>query len=468
MNFFEKLKKIESLLKNKKIAILGFGKEGISTYNFIQKFFPDTNIIIADIDELLIEKHPYLTHNPNIELLTGSNYLKVIEISDLIIKSPGISLKGNKFDNFFQKITSQTDLFLKLFSEQVIGITGTKGKSTTSSLIFHILQKCSKSSILVGNIGLPPFEIIEHIKPDTKIVFEMSSHQLQNVNTSPHISILLNIYQEHLDHYNSYYEYQKAKLNIAVFQNENDYFIFNSDNNDLTDIITKHTIKSIIFEYGFKKINSNGIYVENSNIFSKDNEKIVELGNINFNRKINGNHNLLNILAAIKLGEILNIRFNDIIGAISDFNGLEHRLEYFGTYNGIKFYNDSISTIPEATIAALETIIDTNTLILGGYDRGISYSGIAKYLLNTNVNNFIFLGDAGKRISNEMMEQKNTKDKKYYFATNMKEVVDIVFEVTSKNMSCLLSPAASSYDLFKNFEHRGKIFKETVLEYSKK
>lgn len=468
MNYTEKIKKIENIFKNKKVAILGFGKEGISTYNFIQKYFPQTKLVIADIDEKIAEKYPDLQNNSNITLITGENYLSVLEISDLIIKSPGISLKKQSFYKYNKKITSQTDIFLMLFSEQVIGITGTKGKSTTSSLIFHILQKCSKKSILVGNIGLPPFDMITKINNNTHIVFEMSSHQLQNINTSPHISVLLNIYQEHLDHYNSYSEYQKAKLNIALYQNKNDFFIYNSDNEVLVNIIANQNIKSQKFEYSLSNIKNNGIFIENSIIFSRNKEQIIEIGNENFERKIKGKHNLANILAAIKVCEILKIPHNEIIEAISKFKGLEHRMEYFGTFNGIKFYNDSISTIPEATIAALQTITDTETLILGGFDRGISYSDLAKFLINSNVTNYILLGEAGNRIYDEMKKESNSNSKKFFFAKNMIEVVELVFDVTSKDKSCLLSPAASSYDLFKNFEHRGKLFKEIVQKLAQK
>lgn len=468
MNYIEKIYSFDNLFKDKIIAILGFGKEGISTYNFFQKYFPKTKLLIADINENLTEKHPYLKLNSDVDIYLGENHLAILEIANLVVKSPGISLKNRENDKYNEKITSQTDLFLKLFSEQVIGITGTKGKSTTTSLIFHILQKCFKNPILVGNIGLPPFEIIENIMPDTNIVFEMSSHQLQNVHTSPHISVLLNIYQEHLDHYNSYFDYQRAKLNITAFQKENDYFIYNSDSVDLAKIVNSTTIKSNVFEYSLKKIEKNGLFVENSKIFSKYNGQIKELGSVDFERKIKGDHNLSNILAAVKVSEIVKIPYDNSIKAIADFSGLEHRLEYFGSFKGIKFYNDSISTIPEATIAAIETVKDTETLILGGFDRGISYIELADYLMASEVNNFIFLGEAGKRIHREMEKKKNKTGKKFYFAENMAEVVKFAFKITSKNKSCLLSPAASSYDLFRNFEHRGKIFKETVVEYSKK
>jgi UDP-N-acetylmuramoylalanine--D-glutamate ligase len=468
MNFTEKLNKLGGLFKNKKVAILGFGKEGISTYHFIKKYFPETWLIISDINDSLVEKHPFLNKSLNTEIITGNNYLEVLNSADLIIKSPGISLKDSRFDKYEEKITNQTDLFLRLFSEQVIGITGTKGKSTTSSLLHHILQKNSIDSILVGNIGLPPFEIIENIEQDTFIVFEMSSHQLQNIGISPHISVLLNIFEEHLDHYNSFREYIKAKIDIAYYQNEKDFFIYNYDNLLLKSTIDKIGIKSKIFEYGLNKIDGDGIYIENSKIFSKNQNTIIEKGDTNFSRNIPGNHNLSNILAAIKVCEIIGLEYNKVINAISDFKSLEHRLEFVGTFNEISFYNDSISTIPEATIAALETIEKVDTLILGGFDRGINYESLAYYLVNSQVNNFIFLGEAGKRIHNEILKNGKEINKHFFFAENMYEVVELAFKITSKNASCLLSPAASSYDLFKNFEHRGNIFKETVLNYNKK
>ena len=215
------------------MCILGFGREGQSTYHAIRKVLPELKIQICDQtipSQLILD---VITMDKNVTFYFGDQYLQQINESDMIVKTPGIPLRVLNHTMLQNKLVSQTELFLKLYSRQVIGITGTKGKSTTSSLLHHIFSQAGKNVILVGNIGVPPLDLIGEIQEDTIIVFEMSSHQLETCTVSPHVSVLLNIFQEHLDHYDSYRHYQYAKMNIAKWQGRGDYFIFNP----LNDII---------------------------------------------------------------------------------------------------------------------------------------------------------------------------------------------------------------------------------------
>ena len=219
-----------NFLKEKKILILGFGVEGISSYNFLRNNFKDKKIFISDKKKSLLEEYPYLLEDVNVEVTMGDEYLNEIERYDLILKAPGISLKDIDISMFKEKITSQLELFLEFMEVFSIGITGTKGKSTTSSLIYKVLKEQDKKAFLLGNIGEPIFNRIEEITKESIVVLELSSHALEYVKKSPNIAILLNIYEEHLDYYKSIEKYIEAKFNIVKFQNEEDFFIYNYDN----------------------------------------------------------------------------------------------------------------------------------------------------------------------------------------------------------------------------------------------
>ena len=224
------LEKLLEFLKDKKILILGVGKEGKSTYDFLRKNFPDKKLFIADKNTELLEKYPEFIEDMELEISMGEQYLNGIEQYDLIIKSPGISFKNIDISTFRDKITNQLQLLLQYVNVFTIGITGTKGKSTTSSIIYKVLKDQGKEVFLLGNIGDPIFHNIEKLTSQSIVVLELSSHALQYVKNSPNISILLNIYEEHLDHYKSFEEYADSKFNIAKYQKAKDVLIYNYDN----------------------------------------------------------------------------------------------------------------------------------------------------------------------------------------------------------------------------------------------
>jgi len=245
-------------LENSTIGILGFGREGRSTFKFLRNIFPVKTIIIIDANNALINDAE-LTKDENVEFYLGEDYLKSAENVNVIFKSPGISFVNYNF-NPAQKICSQTDLFLRFFGSQTIGVTGTKGKSTTVSLLKHILDGFYTNVLLIGNIGVPALDVVDKITDDTIIVFELSSHQLEYVKHAPHIAILLNLFQEHLDHYKDYFSYRKAKWNIAKFQSNSDFFICSADEKQVVKDIENEDIKSNILKYSYYELSSNSIF----------------------------------------------------------------------------------------------------------------------------------------------------------------------------------------------------------------
>lgn len=449
-------------LKNKKILILGFGLEGYSTYKFIRKHLSNLKIYISDSNENVLQNYADVVSDSNIEFIKKENYLKNLEEYDLILKTPGISFKNIDTSKFIDKITSQLDLFLKFCNVFTIGVTGTKGKSTTSSLIYTIIHEQNENVFLLGNIGTPLFDEIDNLNKDSIVVLELSSHQLEYVKSSVNIAILLNIFEEHLDHYKSYNHYIDAKLNICKYQNENDYLLYNIDNNTLNDNLKNCKIKSNnLFEISY---NNNEKNFSNSNIVLHKNNKIILNNNTLYldspDRKLLGNHNLNNIMFAITVAHILNLDLMKACKSIYNFEPLPHRLEYVGIIDGVKYYNDSIATIPEAAINAILTLGSVNTLIVGGKDRGVDLHDLINFLNTGNIENIICLPDTGWLISKHITNSNIN----IYNVDNLNDAVKIAKKYTRKNEICLLSPAASSYGFFKNFQERGNLFKQLVQE----
>ena len=449
------LERLLKYLENKKILILGYGVEGESSYRFLRKYFPEKKLFIADKNINLMESHIELGEDIDLELSLGPNYFNGIEEYDLILKAPGISLKDIDISKFKCKISSQLELFLEFIDVYTIGVTGTKGKSTTSTLIYRVLQEQGKDTYLLGNIGEPIFNNLDFISEDSIVVIELSSHALEFVNKSTNIGVILDIFEEHLDHYESLDKYIEAKFNLAKYQKSDDILIYNFDN----ELMNKYHFPYKESDYAISIKNKpevkNRVILENENIYYNT-EKIM---NINEKMNLKGIHNIQNIMFVLAICKILNLDMDKVITTIKEFKTLEHRMEYVGKYDNIEFYNDSIATIPEATINAINSIENINTLIVGGKDRGVNLSQLIAFLQKSTIENIICLPKTGEFISNEL---KNT-DKNIYYVEKLEEAVNLAKKVTKPDMICLLSPAASSYGYFKNFEERGNLFKKYVI-----
>lgn len=440
--------KIIEKLKDKNIAILGFGVEGKSTYSFIRRYLKMQKITIIDKSD--IRDIELVKGDDNLDFEVGDDYLSNLDKYDLIIKTPGISFKDIEYKSFENRITSQLELMLEVNKKNVIGITGTKGKSTTSSLIYNILKANNKDCYLLGNIGKPLFDQIEEYNDDTILVIEMSSHQLEFVKNSPRLGIILNLYEDHLDHAGSVEHYHECKLNMFKYMDNNDTAIYCSDNFDLKNYVLNGNYLAKFLSVSLDK--NSDVYLSCDFVMYKD--KV--LYNKNDKRNLIGNHNLENIMVVLLVSELLNLDLDKSVHAINNFNGLEHRLEYVGTHDEILYYNDSIATIPQATINAISSLKIVDTLIFGGMDRGIDYTYFIDYLNNCSVRNLICMPSTGYKIG------KCINGKRVYFVSTLSDAVLLAKKITEKNKICLLSPAAPSYEYFKNFEEKGKVYKELV------
>ena len=445
------IEKIIEEIKDKKICILGFGIEGKSTYNFIRKHLKNIPIEIRYIKENGEEKS-FLEKDNNLKFIINENYLEGLEEYDLIFKSPGISLKDIDTKGIEEKLISQYDLFLKNTDNYTIGITGTKGKSTTSSLIHKVLEEQNKKTYLLGNIGTPIFDLIDTIEKDAIVVLEISSHTLEFAKHSTNIAILLNIFEEHLDHYKNFEGYALAKINLV--KNKKDVAIFNLDNENINNLYDNYSNEDFGITINNNKKTNQTISLNDNKIYYNDKF----LYDANQDRNLKGKHNLNNIMFVLAVSKILNLDIQKTISTINSFNPLEHRLEYVGKFDGVEYYNDSIATIPEATIESINALEKVNTLIVGGNDRGVDQTELIKFLISSEVENIICLPKTGEYIQEGLKEtSKNVK-----LVNTIEEAVTTAKAVTKKETICVLSPAASSYGYFKNFKERGNKFKELV------
>jgi len=437
--------KIIEKLNDKHVAILGYGKEGKSTYRFIKKYCQNIKITIIDYKDVRNEFYnEFNNDNPN--FVIGEDYLNSLDKYDIIIKTPGISLKNINISSFKDKISSQIELLLEIYRDNCIGITGTKGKSTTSSLIYKILKDQGKDTYLVGNIGKPVFDNIEKYKIETTIIIELSSHQLEFLNVSPHISILTNLFEDHLDHAGSLYHYHQIKLNIFRNQLDGDIGIYNFDNEYIKKYISEEKFSSKLLEVSL--IEKKDTYVKNEIVYFQNKF----LYDIKKPRLLLGEHNTTNIIFSLIVANLIDLDIEKAIQSVSTFEPLDYRIQCIGSYNDINFYVDTLATIPEATINSIKTLDKVDTLIFGGMDRGIDYKVFIDYLNKSSINNLICMPSTGTKIGSEIT------NKNIYYISDLEEAVKKAKEVTAKDKICLLSPAAPSYEYFKNYADKAEAF----------
>ena len=427
------IKQLSDLISGKRVLILGFGVEGQSSYRLIKEIGAYSVIGIADINAV--------TGIFDCAVHFGAGYLESINDYDLIIKSPGIALNKNPTE-YSGLITSQTELFLRSYREQVIGITGTKGKSTVSSLLYHVLSTNNVPCVLAGNIGVPVFDILRDITPDTAIVFEMSCHQLEYCNLSPATAIFLNLYEDHLDRYKTFEVYANTKKNIYLHQNPTDILYCDESVMPAPGVSVSKTV------------------LVNTGILPFD-----SLNDIGGTRLV-GKHNLTNCAFVYNIAKTCGVTDQGFISSIRSYVPLKHRLEYIGTKKDVDYYDDSISTTVESAISAIESIPNVSTILLGGMDRGINYTHLVEYLLNSDLTNVICMYESGKRIFEELNDKEASKKAqhlKVVYCADLYEATETAQKLTPPGTACILSPASASYGDFIDFAERGDVFKKILF-----
>lgn len=454
---------IASFFAGKRIAILGFGKESKSSLALIRSFHPKLKVEVYDektAPEKKAIKDRYTT------FVYSSKFKKVLfEEYDLVLKSPGIPFfKLPKSLVNSNVLFGQTELFLKWYGYCTIGVTGTKGKSTTSSLIFHLLKQAKYKVLLGGNIGVPLFDLIPKISAKHYVVAEMSCHQLNKIEQSPHIGVLLNLFEEHLDYYKTVDAYFESKLPIFKNQTSQDYLIYNHDSAVLKRYLKESKQDHATISYSTKSEKA-GYWIKKDVLHSNQGR----WSPFGVKTRLLGKVNQLNILPAVAVASLLKLKKQDLIDGLASFQPLAHRLQYLGKANNIHFVNDSISTIPEATIAAVKALQNVGCLFLGGKDRGIDYNDLVEFVIKKKIKSIVFFDKAGTRMYKAFKKEneKQLAKTKHIRTNDFVEAIQFCLDNTKAESYCLLSPAASSYGLFKNFEDRGQQFAQLVLSLSK-
>lgn len=402
--------KLEELKKYKKILILGYGKEGMATEKFLKKYVPDAEIGIAD---------------KNI----NANYLDEQVNYDLVIKTPGIPKR------FITKpYTTATNIFFANINNVVIGVTGTKGKSTTVSLIYNILKNAGRRVNLLGNIGKPMLEVLlGPVVEESIFVLELSSYQLDDCHYSPHISVVLDLFPEHMNYHGNVENYYRAKKNIIAKVTNRDYFIYNPRFKELNKWAKETKCQAIPF-----------------------NEVKIDLKNIN----LIGKHNAENIRAVITVAHLLEVNDDVMTESIKAFQPLPHRLQRVGIFKKITFYDDAISTTPESTIFAIESLKNIGTIFLGGEDRGFDFRKLVKVIAKFKIPNIVIFPDSGDKILNLIKNQKYQP--RILKTKSMEDAVKFAFQYTPADKICILSCASPSYSVWKNFEEKGDEFQKYI------
>ncbi len=449
-------------LEKKLVAVLGFGQEGKAVVNYLIKH---------GIKPVLFDERPWddRTETEQMEIKAlGINFIfgpeAFLELKgfDVAFRSPGIKLSQVKSDKL--QVTSQTKWFFEHCPAKIVGVTGTKGKGTTATLISKMLKLQSKISnpksqiYLTGNIGkVQPFEILDNLTADDWVVYELSSFQLQDLEKSPHIGVVLMTTSEHLDYHQDESEYVEAKSAIVKYQSADDIAIINADYQNSAKIGQLSKGKKLFFS---RQTTQGDCYVENN---------ILVLNNSNFQFNLNelglvGAHNYENACAAVLAAKSAGCADEVIAKVLKEFKGLEHRLEFVAEKNGVKFYNDSFSTTPETAMAAIKTFTEPEILILGGSSKKSDFNGLVELICQTkNLKAIILIGEESGRL-------KSLISGKYHGlllegAENLAQVFEQVKTQAKRGDVILLSPACASFDWFKNYQVRGQEFKNLVEKF---
>lgn len=422
-----------------KIALVGYGVEGLSAYTYFSKVYPDAEFIIYDESD-----QPKLDLPSGTHLKSGANALEQTIEADIVVRSPGIQPSKIHTSG---RVTSGTREFFDKCPAPIIGVTGSKGKGTTASFIHEILTAAGKKSWLIGNIGKPALDVLDDVNPDDIIVYELSSFQLWDLQKSPHVAVVLMIEPEHLDVHADTDEYISAKANIHKYQTADDVCFYHPTNQFAQQIAESGQGRTA--RYGIEK--DGAVYVA-SNTFFIHSDPICSVDAV----QLPGQHNLENACAAISAALEYTDDFAAVETGLRAFQGLPHRLKFVREVNGVKYYDDSIATTPGSAVAALRSFDEPKVIILGGSDKGADFSVLANEITKTNVREVITIGKMGPRIA-ELIRDKGF-DQITEVVGGMPAIVEAAHAASRPGDVVIMSPACASFDMFKNYADRGEQF----------
>lgn len=446
----------QNSFSGKRVAVFGYGIEGQSA----AEFFSDRRAQVTVFDEKKSLNQPGISSGRNpFERFVGGIF-KDIGTFDYLVVSPGIRLDRPVFRKAGKNgitFTTATNVFMDLCPCPVIGVTGTKGKGTTSSLIYEMLKADGIDAYLGGNIGTAPLSFLDKLTPLSVVVLELSSFQIMNMDRSPYMAVVLMVTSEHLDYHTDTDEYISAKSNLVRYQKPGDIAVINTDyqNSRKIGAGAKHSV----WQVSTKTPVSRGSWVQDALVYVSDGkqvESVVPVSEI----YIPGRHNWENVTAASAAAYARGVTIASIRTVVRTFRGLPHRLELVRTHMGISYYDDSFSTTPETAIAAINAFKQPKIVILGGSGKGSDFSELGEVIrTNGSIKAIIGIGAEWPKIKPEI---PSDKFKIIEGCGSMKEIVDAVLKIAQPNDVVLLSPACASFDMFSNYKDRGDQFKQIV------
>jgi len=410
----------------------------------------------------------YLNKKTSVKFLNGVKYIlgkhrpQDFKSADLIIKNPAVRNSSPFLKIALENqvpVTTDINLFFEQYPGQIIGITGTKGKSTTTTLIYQILKKSGQKVNLGGNIGFSPLKFLNNkVKKDSKMILELSSFHLENLQKGPEIAVITNLFPDHLDRYKTFNEYIEAKKIILKKQSKNGIAILNYDNKQSRQL--NSCCQGKIFWFSKKPFSKkDGVFLKNQEIYFRQNNRLKKICSV-ARIKILGEHNLENILAAVCVVCILKIKLQTIQNFLNDFSGIANRLELVRIFKGVKYYNDTAATMPEAAISALKSFNKPVILICGGADKNLKFQEFARYIKKYGKVVILLPGTATPRLKSQILKLKFAKQ--IFEVKNMKEAIIAAQKNAKTGDIVLLSPGCASFGLFKNEFDRGKQFAKII------
>jgi UDP-N-acetylmuramoylalanine--D-glutamate ligase len=450
--------------EKQRITVVGLGREGAALARFLTQ--QGAKVTVTDVkgEETLRDQMDELSGLP-IHYLLGGHPEESLE-ADIIFVSPGVSQNIPILEEARRRgitISSETKLFFSLCQAPIIGITGSSGKTTTTSLVGEIMQAEGYRTFVGGNIGSPLTTIVQEIDPEDKVVMELSSFQLEVLDQSPHIAAILNLSPNHLDRHKSMDDYVAAKMNILRFQGRNDYAVLNADQR-LTRELTRECRGQILLFSREREVDE-GAFLRQEEItvrFEGKDRKVCHVSEI----QLLGAHNLDNVLAACAITTGAGAQVEAMASAITSFSGLEHRLELVGEFEGVRYYNDSIATSPDRAMAALNSFVDPIILLAGGREKHLPLEGLARLIVR-RVKSLVLFGEAAPMLEEAVIEAQSEepgREVPIYHSSNLVEAVHIAFRISRTGDIVLLAPACTSFDMYRDFAERGHHFKALVSE----
>ena len=448
-----------------KIAILGYGQQGRSAFDYWNT--PENTITICD--KSLPSDLP-----PNVATKSDGDYLSNLHEFDLLVRTPGLHpkeiLQTNELHpEVMNKVTSVTNEFFRVCPAPIIGVTGTKGKGTTSTLIATILSNAGRRVHLGGNIGTPPLDLLKNnIQPDDIVVLELANYQLIDLKHSPHIAVCLMITPEHLNWHTDMQEYLNSKKQLFIHQKPQDLTVYNANNlysEEIADVSPATKIPYAVPQEGQELDSENGAYIKGRHIYMNG-ENICSTNDI----ALPGRHNFENVCAAIAATwDLVMHDKKSIKTALEKFTGLPHRLQIVRDYNGILLIDDSFGTTPETAIVAMEAFKQPKIMIIGGSDKGSSYEELVQKVIKGNVKHVVAIGETGPKIVDLLKKYAQFRAVPYTVldsSAKMPAVVSAALQQATKGDAVMLSPACASFDMFANYQERGEQFQATVKSLS--